>query len=446
MKGIICIKFDGKKVKPAIGQNKFAEKFQDFVTVIGEPGAQLVDHVVPRGSGANALANELFDLLKEYQSCSTLRCIGSDGTNVNTGHDNGTIRRLEVLLNHPVHWCICLIHFVELIFKHLFILHDGKTKSGDDYKGPIGQEIAAYKSKFPDPIRRWKAIPGKVPLVNQDLLKGLSSEQQTFYHLCIAIQSGNLSENYATCDMPKLHEARWVNKCTRCLRLYITKLNPSRSLFRLCQIVLNVYAPVFFKMKCNWDIRFGADNYFYALALCRDFLQGKEVEIYQKEFRINCYFANPEAILLTGMFDKNLEIRKEALKWIMIDRRRRRSGAPLRKFVLPGININFQAERYMDLVDLDTFPQVTEPPLLFNYSDQALINLANGTESSKITFSWFPAIPSHSQNNERKVADTTVAAKKYVTKERRTSNMLVTNTSRDELPKDSTKRQFLSKK
>ena len=443
MKGLLCIKFDGKKVKSAIGHNKFSEKFQDFVTVISEPGGQYVDHIIPRDGGAEALASELFDLLKQYQSCDTVYCIGSDGTAVNTGHENGTIKRLEVLLNHPVNWCICLIHFVELIFKHLFKLHDGDTTSAGTYKGVIGQEISRYKSKFPDPILRWKAIPGKVPLINQELLNNLSSEQQLFYHFCIAIQSGNLSANLASKDMPKLHEARWVTKCLRCLRLYVTKLNPSRSLLRLCQIVLNVYGPIFFKMKSNWDIRFGADNYFYALVLCRDFLQGKEIEIYQKEFRINCYFANPEAVLLTGMFDKNLNIRKEALKWIMIDRRRRASGAPLRQFVLPGIHINFQAERYMDLVDLDSFPQVTEPPLLFKYSNEALINLANGAESSKITFSWFPEIPSHSQNNERKVQDTSIAVKKYTTKNRRNSNMLVTNENREKLPKDASKSSFL---
>ena len=53
--------------------------------------------------------------------------VGCDGTVVNTGVNNGVIRKLEEKIQKPVHWINCQLNANELIFRHLFKHHDGDT-------------------------------------------------------------------------------------------------------------------------------------------------------------------------------------------------------------------------------------------------------------------------------------------------------------------------------
>ncbi len=56
-----------------------------------------------------------------------LKAIGCDGTATNIGCRNGVIRNLELKLNRPLQWFICLLHANELPLRHLFIKLDGET-------------------------------------------------------------------------------------------------------------------------------------------------------------------------------------------------------------------------------------------------------------------------------------------------------------------------------
>lgn len=53
-----------------------------------------------------------------------------DGEPTNTGVENGIIRRFEILLDKPLHWFVCLLHFNELPFRHLFNALEMSTTSG----------------------------------------------------------------------------------------------------------------------------------------------------------------------------------------------------------------------------------------------------------------------------------------------------------------------------
>lgn len=45
---------------------------------------------------------------------------------VSTGWKNGTIRQIEIHSEKPLQWAICLLHFNELSFYHLFQYLGGK--------------------------------------------------------------------------------------------------------------------------------------------------------------------------------------------------------------------------------------------------------------------------------------------------------------------------------
>ncbi|GBM61889.1 hypothetical protein AVEN_239154-1 [Araneus ventricosus] len=65
---------------------------------------------------------------------SNLIFLGCDGTIVNTGVFNGVIRRLELKLQKPIQWIICLLHFNELPLRHLF---ECKSSDPSSYTGDI---------------------------------------------------------------------------------------------------------------------------------------------------------------------------------------------------------------------------------------------------------------------------------------------------------------------
>ena len=50
-----------------------------------------------------------------------------DGTAVNTGRVSGVIKRIEMFLEMPVQWIICLLHLNKLPLRHLFDDIDGKS-------------------------------------------------------------------------------------------------------------------------------------------------------------------------------------------------------------------------------------------------------------------------------------------------------------------------------
>ena len=73
----------------------------------------------------------------------SLVAIGCDGTVVNTARVSGVIRGPELMLDRPLQWSICLLHFNELPFRRLFRLYDGQTSGPDSYTGEIGRAITS---------------------------------------------------------------------------------------------------------------------------------------------------------------------------------------------------------------------------------------------------------------------------------------------------------------
>ena len=63
-----------------------------------------------------------------------------DGTAVNTGRVGGIIKRIEMFLERPVQWIICLLHLNELPLRHLFDDINGKSSGPSTSTGEIGSQ------------------------------------------------------------------------------------------------------------------------------------------------------------------------------------------------------------------------------------------------------------------------------------------------------------------
>ena len=64
------------------------------------------------------------------------------GENKNTGADHGFLRRVELMLGRPLMFLICIFHMLELVFRALFEVIDGKAKGPENYSGPIGKDTS----------------------------------------------------------------------------------------------------------------------------------------------------------------------------------------------------------------------------------------------------------------------------------------------------------------
>ena len=99
----------------------------------------------------------MYEAIKDTDLEQILSTIGTDGTAVMTGCNNGCIRVLEEFLGRPLQWSICLLHCNELPLCHVFTHIDGTTKSPNSFGGVIGKQISGSVSDWE--VKRFNPIP-----------------------------------------------------------------------------------------------------------------------------------------------------------------------------------------------------------------------------------------------------------------------------------------------
>ena len=94
--------FDGRKdstLTQVLGvDNKYHRKTltEEHISIIAEPGSSYFSHTTPPSGSSKDIAESLVSSLKERNAkTENIKVVGCDGTNVNTGHKAGVIRRLE---------------------------------------------------------------------------------------------------------------------------------------------------------------------------------------------------------------------------------------------------------------------------------------------------------------------------------------------------------------
>ena len=79
---------------------------------------------------------------EKTKSEDTIKLVGGDSTNPNTGWAAGVLAWLEKFLGRKVFWMICMLHTNELPLRHLIERLDGKPSSKDVITGPFGNRAA----------------------------------------------------------------------------------------------------------------------------------------------------------------------------------------------------------------------------------------------------------------------------------------------------------------
>ncbi|GBL72121.1 hypothetical protein AVEN_115126-2-1, partial [Araneus ventricosus] len=139
--------FDGSKDNTQVLIKKYTKYYpkttkDEHYTLVNEFNSVYIGHVTAASGGAKTIkeSNTQFFVSNNMQ-LNGLTASGCDGTNVNTGHKGDIIPLMELDLNRPLQWCICLIHTNELPLRHLLNSLDCATTGSAEFCGPIGKAI-----------------------------------------------------------------------------------------------------------------------------------------------------------------------------------------------------------------------------------------------------------------------------------------------------------------
>lgn len=284
-----------------------------------------------------------------------------------------------------------MLHFNELPLRRLFRILDGVTKSPKLFIGPIGKKLTACET---EPIVRFKRVSSdNLPVLPESVVDDLSCDQKYLYNMCHAIQAGTVSPSLAMNVPGTLNHSRFLTTANRILRYYVSKSKPSKKLITIVDFYVKVYAPMWFSIKSQGNIRMGPKLLFDFIKWVRENFKSKLRKELFKAVKINSYFAHPENILLTMLTDENKTIRELAVNSILAARVSNNAG--IRTFVKP--KIDFTAKNYHEMVNIYNI----EPPITKNRSEECLRECINTAEN------WIKkninGIPVHTQAVERSI-------------------------------------------
>ena len=110
--------FDGKKSRTL--EEHCQTHVQDKQAIIDNVGRRYVSHGIPVDGSGEEVSNLLIKVATTHKSLDTITSASSDGENKNTGEHNGALRLLEVKLQRPITWIVCMSHNVELSLRKVF--------------------------------------------------------------------------------------------------------------------------------------------------------------------------------------------------------------------------------------------------------------------------------------------------------------------------------------
>ncbi|GBN01649.1 hypothetical protein AVEN_232770-1 [Araneus ventricosus] len=118
-----------------------------------------------------------------------LEVVVCDGTITDNGWKNGVFHRIEKHVGRPLQWSICLLHYNELPFRHIFQHIDGQTAGPKSFSAAIGQQLTGYEKL---PVVDYEPIDCSILDIDRNLL---SKDQQYLFDISNAITWGHCAEN-----------------------------------------------------------------------------------------------------------------------------------------------------------------------------------------------------------------------------------------------------------
>ena len=351
-----------------------------------------------------------------------------------------------------------MLHLNELPLRHTFTTLDGSTKSPDKFTGPIGSMLNGVVSKWH--VVNFKSIPNpSFPILPNDIIEDLSTDQYYGYRMCWAIITGEVNEDLSHLEIGPLNHSRWLTLACRLLRLYVSQANPEKTLRLIVEFVIKVYFPSWFNIKKNNKLTHGSVNLYNMIARINNFPDQRVEQICYNVLNNNSFFAHGENILVAMLGDVDETVRRKAVKIILklrenVDQdlekktEKKEVDCTSNELVDPLVDknkyppidksvrvfkkplINFKAPSYHQMTPSSQW--TTLPPVLRHYNNDFIKSLEK--IPLKLEFEC------HSQNIERHVKTVTEAASAVCGYDRRDGHI------RNKMKSRKLMKSFLSKK
>lgn len=397
---ITAIYFDGRKDKTlskVMRDNKWLSDvtIEEHYVLLVEPSGEYLTHVTPTSGKSIDISSSIISVISDQGATDTFCATGCDSTNVNTGSKAGVIRQIELSLGRPVNWFICMLHTNELPLRHLFTHLDGVTSGATSFTGPIGKALQTCESK---PIVQFQPIicRDSMPILDEEVLDDLSSDQIYLYNIINTIKSGTVSDNLSWRKPGVLNHARWLTLANRVCRLYIATQNPTDNLRLITHFIVSNYGPNWFAIKRFSLCTDGAKHVYLATQLLKD-LSSDTAAIVKPYISRSAYFAHCENLLLAMLADSDEGKRSRAVD-IILKCRSKDSGTNVRQFSVPPIN--YDAKDWVELID---WVNASEPPVTMRLSNEEIGQF----REIPLTLKY----PNHTQCVERSVKLVTEASR-----------------------------------
>ena len=303
-----CIrKFVEENWQKTMKRTKGPERHLTFTKKTPYESKYLTHRVLPNISATGAVdAEQVVDVLHEFNRENTVKAILVDNTNANTGCEGG-------MFFFNLHTIGSSLHHNELPSRTLFKNIDGCAKGPTAFSCPMGKLCSKdcydlLQISFSTISRPLDSI------LKIDEIHDLSCDQRLLYEYIVGISRGKVDSRYASWKIGPLNQARWLTLAIRLMCLWTRGAYQQRlttKLHTLINFIVNVYATCWFETKRN---KFHNQQ----LHIFNDPEQPHEIQLIAlRNIQGNTFCLLPENLLYSMVKSEEVEVRKEDLKRIL---------------------------------------------------------------------------------------------------------------------------------
>jgi hypothetical protein len=277
------------------------EVFEDVInsTKSSEDSGEYLGHCRPQSGTGRAVASAVLEHFAKYDTdLSKMQIVLTDGTSKMTGCSTGAVAVLERRLGHVLQRSGCMLHHIEKPYEHLHEHYDGVTTGPASYSGPLGKAIEEDV---------WKLEVGNfIPILNPELLNMIREtpaevkdnlSRDIRYALGIAeIVITGEHNDWVRRKSGNIHQARWINRQARLLRVYVSTPEPSYQMKRLVNYIIFVFLPTFISIKHYSGFQFGPQHLLQEVKAVEKHCTTEEKKVLHPIINWNGFFAHPENI------------------------------------------------------------------------------------------------------------------------------------------------------
>lgn len=229
-------------------------------------------------------------------------------------------------MGRSLQWLICQLHGNELPLRHLIIKLDGTTTGPFGFTGNIRKQLPECEKL---PIVAFESIHAEEIAVD---ISDLSTDQKYLLQAYQAVSTGHCDDSLAHRNLGKMAHSRWLTTANRLLRLYMSTENPSDNFVIIIKFIMTVYAPMWFRIKCNPSIT-KASKHLHETIVRVGKLDCRTQEI-KPVIQRNAYYGHHENIQINMIHDEKDQIRELGWRRTL----KARSSAPdcVRVFKVPA--------------------------------------------------------------------------------------------------------------